>query len=85
MTMNLVKTYNIANDITGELAIAGADVIAYSFKAGTVTAETPQDEAILEHLASIGLATLAVPAQPSEPTTSKKAAAKPASEPTDKE
>jgi hypothetical protein len=84
MTMNLVKTYNIANDVAGELIIDGA-IVAYSFKAGTVTAETPQDEAILEHLASIGLATLAVPAQPSEPTTSKKAAAKPASEPTDKE
>lgn len=81
--METMKTYNIPTDVAGELTLAGVGTVQYSFKAGTVKAATAQDATVLEHLATIGLATESVPA-PAAGDTSKKTSAKSA-ESTDKE
>lgn len=82
--MGIMKTYTIPADVAGELTIAGVGAVQYSFKAGTVKAETDQDGVILEHLASVGLATTSVPAVEAG-DTSKKTSAKSTAESTDKE
>jgi len=65
-----MKTYELASNIIGELNDAAGSV-SFEYEAGIIEAQTLQDERNLEHLVTIGLATVATPtpAKATKPTS----------------
>lgn len=68
--MNTVTTYDVPQDVRGEMHLTGFGLVAFAIEAGPFVPATPELEAVCSQLAANGLIK---PASP-KPTTQKKKA-----------